>query len=131
VNDYAGSLTQYYSTRSTDELLFILSTKELTPEAKQSLERELKKRGISESERHITEVRQEQDEFAEQERQRGTPTPRQFLWSIVMWSGIGFCLGSVVELFYGRSLAYEMLLGGVIAFTAGLWMVRRSQTPAR
>jgi hypothetical protein len=131
VNDYVGSLTQYYSTRSTDELLFILSTKELTPEAKQSLERELKKRGISEVERHKNEVRQEQEEFAEHERQRGTPTPRQFLWSIVMGSGIGLSLGSVVEFFYGRPLPYEMLLGGVIAFTVGLWMLRRSQSPAR
>ena len=128
VSDGQASVTHYYSTLSTDELLFILSTKELTAYAKESLERELKRRGVNDLKSQVSEVLKEQEQFAEYERSGNGPrTPAQFFWSIVMWLGIGLFSASVFEFFFGRAVPYWLLIGGLLVFAIGLWMLKRSQ----
>ena len=129
--DRQVSLTQYYSNLSTDELLFILATKDLTADAKESLESELKRRGVSNLDLQVSDFRKEQARYAEYEpRGRGFGTPKEFFWTMVMCVGIGLFITAVHQFFYSGSVPYALLLSAPFVFAIGLWMLRRSQRAA-
>jgi hypothetical protein len=129
--DRQVSLTQYYSDLSTDELLFILATKNLTADAKEPLEGELKRRGVSNLDLQVSEFRKEQEQFAEYERRvSGFGTSREFFWTMVMCLGIGLFITAVHQFFYSGSVPYALLLSGPLVFAVGLWMLKRSQRAA-
>jgi hypothetical protein len=120
-----SSLTKYYSTRSTDDLLYLLATKELTVEAKECLEVELAQRGLSDIPARVREAREEDGQFLEYERHRRNriPTAADLLNSLVIWFGIGLCLMAIFDFFLDRSIRYGVLLAGLAVVGAGLLLV--------
>jgi hypothetical protein len=111
----------------------LLATKDLTAEARERLEAELKNRGLTDLETRVTEARTENAAFIEYERERGqrTPSGSEFAALFSLWIGIGLCLGAAFQFIFDQPFGYHMLLTGLAVAAGGGWLLWRSRAARR